>query len=39
MARRNAKLCGSDRKFAPTNIWKKGNKFGEGDNIYPLSSI
>ncbi len=21
----NAKLCGSNGKFAPTNIWKRGN--------------
>jgi hypothetical protein len=27
---RNAKLCGSDGKFAPTNIWKRGNGFGDG---------
>jgi hypothetical protein len=36
---RNAKLCGSDGKFAPTNIWKRGNGFGEWNNTYPLLLI
>jgi hypothetical protein len=32
-------LSGSDKKFMPTNICKGGNKFGEHDIAYPLSSI
>jgi hypothetical protein len=32
-------LGGSDEKFVPTNICKKGGKFGGSDIIYPLLSI
>jgi hypothetical protein len=32
-------LGGSDKKSVPTNIYKRGNRFGEHDVTYPLSLI
>jgi len=37
MTKRITKLCGNDKKFTPTNIWKKGNEFSEWDNTLPIT--
>jgi hypothetical protein len=33
------KLGGSYKKYTPTNICKRGGRFGEWDITYPLSLI
>jgi hypothetical protein len=36
---RCVELGGNDKKIVPTNTCKRGNRFGEHDITYPLSSI